>query len=369
LPSPLALSRAGSTMNYINYENQEVVGTSTQVPRTNWLCIMEVPLGLMFADLGRLRTLSGVVDGAFALLLVVVVWLVVRSIVLPLKRLVDGAERIREGSSGVTVDMERSDELGQLSQAFNQMSVEVERSAHKIRNLHEQEMRRAAQLATVGELASGIAHEIKNPMAGISSGLDLLEKDLGEDHRADDLMRQMKAQLRRMESAVGDLLRFARPKEPQLLRVDPADVVDRALGLVRSQAEAATVSIDYSRQAVRAAIMVDPEQLTQAIVNLALNAIQAMEDGGRLAVAIDNQKGNVRIDITDTGTGIEEGRIEEIFRPYVTTKHRGTGLGLAITRAIVERNGGRIEVDSEPGVGSCFTLLLPAVAEKERLSL
>jgi len=365
LPSSLAVSQTGPPATYLNSENEEVLGASALVPGTNWRCIAEMPVELALGQLGDLRRMSTLLEGVFALLLVFVVWLVVRSIVLPLMRLVVGTERMREGALGVTVEVTGDDEIGQLARTFNQMSSEVERSAAEIKNLHDKEMLRASQLATVGELASGIAHEIKNPMAGISSGLDLLERESLHDHRVDDLLAQVRQQLRRMETAVGDLLRFARPREPQLVRVDPADVVDRALGLIGSQADATGVSVEYGRGEDPVTIMVDPEQLTQAIVNLGLNAIQAMAAGGRMSVALMRQDGDVRIVVADTGGGIPPEMVEEVFRPFVTTKHRGTGLGLPITRGIVERNGGRMEIDSELGRGSRFAVVFPVCQEEE----
>jgi signal transduction histidine kinase len=288
------------------------------------------------------------------------VWIVARSIVAPLWRLVAAAECIRKGDLGVEVEIERDDELGHLGSTFNQMSSELESSAREIRELHEQEMRRAAQLASVGELASGIAHEIKNPLIGVASGVDLLSKQVGTEPESAAILDQMHAQVRRIESAIQDLLSYASPKEPLFTWTVPEQLVERIIALVRPQADAAGVGITSRHAETLPAIHVDPELLTQALVNLALNAIQAMEPGGTLQISLEGAEDDVRFSISDTGRGIAPDEIQRIYRPFYTTKHRGSGLGLAITRGIVERHSGHITIESTPGEGSTFTLVIPA---------
>jgi signal transduction histidine kinase len=127
---------------------------------------------------------------------------------------------------------------------------------------------------------------------------------------------------------------------------------------------AAGVLVEQRTTTVSERIRVDPELLTQALVNLALNGIQAMDPGGVLTIGTERRDDEIMIRVSDTGKGIPASEFEEIFRPFFTAKHRGTGLGLAITRTIVERHGGRLEVESTPGVGSCFTLILSTVEEE-----
>ena len=144
----------------------------------------------------------------------------------------------------------------------------------------------------------------------------------------------------------------------------PGLLVDRVVGLVRPQAEAAGVRVEEAATTTLERIRVDPELLTQALVNLAMNGIQAMNPGGVLTITTEKRDDEILIRVSDTGKGIPAAEIEEVFRPFFTAKHRGTGLGLAITRTIVERHGGRLEVESTPGVGSCFTLFLSSVEEE-----
>jgi hypothetical protein len=323
----------------------------------SWRYVAEAPEASVLGPLRGLAVLAGVLEATFALLLVAVVWMVARSIVTPLRHLVAGAERIRAGELGVAVEVDRSDELGDLGRTFNQMSQELRASTWRIQELHDQEMRRAAQLASVGELASGIAHEIKNPLIGVMSGLDLLGKHAGTRAQVETLTGQMREQLGRIESAIRDLLSYARPKAPHLMWTDPNRLADRVARLLAPQAEAAGVRIETRLSPSVPKVEVDPELMTQTLVNLALNGIQAMGPGGVLTFSTAPSEREVRLTVGDTGTGIPDDQLEQIFRPFYTTKHRGTGLGLAITRGIVERHGGRLTVQSVVGTGSTFTIV------------
>jgi signal transduction histidine kinase len=368
LPTPLIAQSPGASARYVNYEGVEVFGMSAAVPGVPWLYLSEVSVASAFGQLRNLALLAAALEIVFALMLVGIVWVVARSIVQPLRRLVGAANRIRGGELGVTVEIARDDELGELGRTFNQMSGELRSSARRIQELHDQEMRRAAQLASVGEMASGIAHEIKNPLVGVASGVDLLSKHLSGNSKAEAILEQIRTQVHRMESAIHDLLSYARPKEPLFVATDPGQLLDRLIGLVRPQAEAAGVRVRVRQPEALPRVRVDPELLTQALVNLALNAIQAMDAGGVLDISVESANGDVRFSISDTGKGIEPDQLDQIFRPFYTTKHQGTGLGLAITKGIVERHGGRLEVESRPGVGSTFTLVVSAEAQEAKVS-
>ncbi len=361
LPVPVMGAASGAVTRYANFEGDEVLGTTVAVPGTDWRYVSEVSVASAFGQLRRLGFLAISFEAVFVFLLVAVVWIVAGSIIAPLHRLVAAAERIRGGDLGAKVEIDREDEIGELGRTFNQMSKELSESSQRITELHDQEMRRAAQLASVGELASGIAHEIKNPLVGMRSGVDLLSRELGspDSSKTDGILREIRAQLRRMEGAIRDLLSYARPKPPRLTWASPSLLVQRVIPLVRPQADAAGVSINTELSEDNARARVDPELMTQALVNLALNGIQAMQSGATLEIATKRVGPEVHISISDSGSGIPEDRLAEIFRPFVTSKHQGTGLGLAITRGIVERHGGRLEVESTVGEGSSFRIILP----------
>ena len=369
LPSPLAARTGGSIERYVNYEGVDVLAAASPLAAgtREWRYIAEAPERSILGQLRGLGLLAGVLEAGFALLLVAVVWLVARSIVTPLRRLVLAAERIRGGELGATVQVDRMDELGELGRTFNQMSQELRSSNARIQELHDQEMRRAAQLASVGELASGIAHEIKNPLIGVSSGLDLLGKRVAITEPTETLIDQMRGQLRRIEVAIRDLLSYARPKDPRVIWTDLNLLADRVVRLIAPQAERSGVRVETRLSPHVSRVQVDPELMTQTLVNLALNGIQAMEPGGVLTLTTMRAGDAVQLEIRDTGPGIPAERLDSIFRPFFTTKHQGTGLGLAISRGIVERHGGQLRVRSTPGEGAAFTITF-AAATSERTS-
>ena len=363
-PSPALQQPAGSAVEYVNYEGVRVLGSAVPIPERSWSYVAEAPVATAFVQLRRLATLAGVLEGTFALFLVAVVWVVARTMVTPLRRLVTAARRIQAGELGVQVQINREDELGDLGRTFDQMSRELEHSSRQITELHEHEMRRAAQLASVGELASGIAHEIKNPLVGVQSGLDLLERQTDHPPKAASYFTQMRAQLQRIDAAIQNLLRYARPKEPRLAWTDPRQLVQRVVELVTPQADAVGVRIETRAQTPIRRVRLDPELVTQALVNLVLNGIQAMEPRGVVTIASEISTGEARITVSDTGAGIAEDQLDTVFRPFYTTKHQGTGLGLAISRGIMERHGGTLRADSRVGAGSTFTLAFPLTEDE-----
>lgn len=364
LETPLREQALGTTARYRDRQGIEVVGRASRIPEFSWIYLTEQPDTHALGALRRLRQASIYLALAFALLVVAAGWFVSGGIVAPVHRLVGAARRLGAGDLDARVDPVTSDEIGTLSTAFNEMASELEKSATEVKELHQREIERAAQLASVGELAAGVAHEIKNPLAGVSSGIDLLEQKLDQDQPTEGIRKQIRSELRRMDRAVRDLLSYARPKEPRVGWVAPGLLVTRVVGLVKPQAEAAGVRVEERTTSVTERVRVDPEMLTQALVNLALNGIQAMDAGGLLTISTSEKEKEILIGVTDTGKGIPDSEIEKIFRPFFTAKHRGTGLGLAITRTIVERHGGRLEVESTPGIGSRFTLILPMVEEE-----
>ncbi len=360
-PSPLVDQPPGSLARYVNYEGVDVVGTSTAVSGVAWLYVSEVSVASALGQLRGLALLAATLESVFALLLVAVVWTVARSIVAPLRRLVVAAERIRTGYLDVTVGIERDDELGDLGRTFNQMSSELQSSALEIQELHEKELRRAAQLASVGELASGIAHEIKNPLVGVASGVDLLSKRVGEDPKAAALLGQMHSQIRRIESALQDLLSYASPKEPLLTWTEPRQLVEKLVDLVRPQADAAGVRIEERHAEALPTIRVDPELLTQALVNLALNAIQAMEPGGVLRISVEVIDGNVGIVHARHSGGGAGGAgemstrpviavvdDEELFRTWLS-EHLGAA-GYTVIEAATGREALRLATEQNPAL-------------------
>lgn len=365
LASPLLARHTGSFARYPDREGVEVIGTAVSIEGVPWRYVAEFPVSHALGPLRNLRRLSVIFGGAFAIVLIVTALLVAGGIVAPIGRLVRATRRVAAGDLEVQVEVEETDEIGELERAFNEMTGELARTSARVEELHQREIERAQQLATVGELASGVAHEIKNPVVGISNGLDLVRRRIGRDETLEPIMDEMSHQLARIELAVRDLLAFARPATPSLAPVDGNQVVERALRLAQPAAERAKVALDFRPHPSLPEIQADEELLHQALVNLVMNAIQATPPRGSVAVSTHVLNGHVHFEVADTGKGIVPDDLDDIFKPFFTTRHSGSGLGLPITREIVERHGGRVEVESRVGRGSTFTVVMPIVPGAE----
>lgn len=361
LETPLLAAPATTFARYVDRHGVEVIGTSLPVGGRSWRYIAEFPVADALGPLRALRRLSLLLGGVFAVGVIGTAWLVAGGIVAPIGRLVEAARRVGRGDLEVSVEVQDEDEIGELGRAFNEMTGALSDASARVRELHRREIERAQQLATVGELASGVAHEIKNPVVGIANGLDLVRRHVKDDEQLAPIMEEMTHQLARIEIAVRDLLSFARPATPKLAPADAERIGERAVRLVQPAAERAGVSLELESRPALPALQVDAELVGQALVNLLMNAVQATSAGGHVGLLTDagDGDGTVRFLVSDTGRGIPVGELESIFKPFFTTRHSGSGLGLSITREIVERHGGRVEVESRLGAGSTFTVILP----------
>jgi signal transduction histidine kinase len=225
-------------------------------------------------------------------------------------------------------------------------------------------MERADRLASVGEMATGIAHEIKNPLAGISGAISVLADDFPEDDPRKEIVRQILEQIARLDKTATDLLYFGRPGKPEFSYVDINALVKKTLFFVSQHPEARNIHRVKELARDLRPVGVDEKQIQQVFFNVIINAIQAMKEGGTLTVLTDSISKDgqefVRVLISDTGKGIPPGDLEKIFVPFFTTKTQGTGLGLPICKKLIEQNGGNLSVESRLGEGTTFTIELPA---------
>jgi signal transduction histidine kinase len=225
----------------------------------------------------------------------------------------------------------------------------------------EAEMDRRKQLSTLGNMAAAVAHEIRNPLNAVSMGLQRLraEHEPKEVEEYRTLLDVVQAEVRRLNSIVEDFLSLARPLS---LRVEPLAVpalLDEVVGLIQGEARAAGIEIHRDVPRALPALQADRDRIVQVLLNLLLNALQAMPGGGRLTLAAQVSGDRLTIGVSDTGRGIAADVLPRLFEPYVTTKAKGMGLGLAIARRIAEAHGGRIEAENRPEGGSRFRLVLP----------
>jgi signal transduction histidine kinase len=291
---------------------------------------------------------------------VITFWLVWR-FTRPIANLSNAARQVAEGNLSVRVPGEdRGDEMGLLAQRFNEMTAELGKSKEL-----EAQLQQAEKSAVIGRLGSAIAHEIRNPLNYINLTLDHLRSKFSPDDAQkretfEKLTSQLKAEVARINQQISDFLNYSRPARADLQPVEARKIVEDSLRLVEAQAGENNIKIGVVEHENVPPIMGDPEFLRSVFNNLFINAVQAMgSGGGNLNVKISPDNGFVRFDIADTGGGIQEENLSKIFEPYFSTKETGTGLGLAIVQKIVDVHNGTIEVESEEGSGTKFTVKLP----------
>ena len=353
---------ANDRARYVNHLGVDVAGRRLQVPGLPWTQVTEVPEEEALGGLRSLGRTSVWFAAMLALVLVAAAWFVSRGIVAPIDRLVAATRRLGGGDLAARVEAPGRDEIGELARAFNDMGEALAEASARVNELHQKEIARAQHLASVGELASGLAHEIKNPVVGITHGIDLVRRRIGPNPSVDPILEEVTRELRRIGTAVRDLLSFARPASPTLVSTDLNVVVERACRLVEASADRRGVSLQPSFVRGVPRVQADAALLQQALVNVVLNAIEATPAGGEIRVSPVTTESEVVIRVSDTGAGISRETLDQVFKPFFTTRLQGgTGLGLSITREIVERHGGTVRIESVEGVGTTVEIAIPVV--------
>ena len=220
----------------------------------------------------------------------------------------------------------------------------------------------AEHLATIGQLAASLAHEIKNPLAGISAAIQILGADLPPGHPHKEAVGEALRQIDRLDATVRDLLVYARPQAPTRVAHDLREIFDRALILIREEPSFHGISVEFERTDGEVIAEVDEHQMQQVIMNLLLNSAHACGEGGRVRCSLSTDSTHVNIEVEDNGCGMSEETRSRAFEPFYTMKVRGTGLGLPICRRIVESHGGSIRIDSAEQEGTRVAIHLPRYA-------
>jgi two-component system NtrC family sensor kinase len=302
--------------------------------------------------------------GLFVILGVLVALYISRLLVRPLFQMQQYMEKIAHGDFTPIPESEcKSQEFSSLFQAFNRMIRELE--------YHQEQLIQSGKIAAIGTLTAGIAHELNNPINNIMLTAEALKEDFTHlrPEEALELIQDILVQSGRASEIVRNLLDFSRTEQPVFEAVDVSKVIRETLKLVQNQLTLAGVEVERDFPAELPAIHGDPKTLQQVFLNLFVNAIQAMKQGGTLTVRAYCEDGHwLKVEVADTGTGIDPEDLPHIFEPFYTTKEvgRGTGLGLSVSYGIIQKHGGHIEVKSKKGEGSTFTVVLP-VEESEQL--
>jgi two-component system, NtrC family, sensor kinase len=286
----------------------------------------------------------------------------------PVKRIITASADIAAGHYHPLEIHPRDDaDARNISTAFNSMVAAIEERDRMLQERTEQTILRSEKLASLGRLASGIAHEINNPLTGVLTFSSLLLGDLRGTKYEDDL-KVIRDETLRCRTIVRGILDFARENEPSISAADIHAVLDETLQILEKNVHFQNVDIvrEYARDLPP--VPCDVHQMKQVIGNLAVNAADAMPQGGRLTIstALDAERNEAVIRVADTGVGISEAHMSKLFEPFFTTKDqgKGTGLGLAVVYGIIQRHGGTIDVKSAVGAGTEFTVRLPLAAKR-----
>jgi signal transduction histidine kinase len=275
----------------------------------------------------------------------------------PLSVLLQATRKVKGGDLSFRIQNLQG-EFGEVAASFNEMSASL--------NEQMQNMHRAEQMKVVGEMAAGLVHEIKNPLAGIKASMQVLLQEGNIPEGDEVILSKVMEEVIRIESLLKSLLNFAKPPKPQLVPVGVNSILESTLtfslpysSVTSSSRKAIEIVKNFDPQLPM--IMADPMQMQQVFLNLLMNAVEAMPQGGTLTVKTSGDGGTegVQIEIADTGKGIDADVGEKIFEPFFTTKHKGSGLGLAISKQFVEMHAGKISAETNPGGGTIFRIFLP----------
>ncbi|HET7289195.1 MAG TPA: ATP-binding protein [Thermodesulfobacteriota bacterium] len=313
-----------------------------------------------------------------------------RMITKPIQSLFNAAESVAGGDYSVRLkDVKTSSEITTLVRAFNNMIDNIEKKSGELQKKNEEimkllettrrfnelleyeiaqatreveekhwELMKAEKLAAIGELATGVAHEVRNPLSGIGLALELM-KDETENEEHKQTIRDILNEISRLERIVKGLFQLGHPKSIQLIECTPNDIVERALNLVSMKAKEKGITIKKDL-ACAGSFYVDHEQIEQVILNLLINGIEATGGSGEVRVETRSNNGSVEISVSDTGCGVPDEEMDKILQPFYSTKERGTGLGLAISSRIVEAHKGKLHITSRVGEGSTFVVEIPS---------
>ena len=283
----------------------------------------------------------------------------------PLEDLMGTIARVRRNDLTARVEFaKRTDDIGTLGRQFNEMIEQLEHNRNVIEELHRRDMGRAEHLATLGELAAGLAHEIRNPLAGIAGVVDVMAKELPPNSPSRTVLGDVQNEVLRIQSILNDLLSYARPRPPTFHPADLNTTIEQAILMARQQVRTRPVKVLFTPNTSMPPVCHDPALLQQVVLNVVMNGIQAIAGEGKVEVSIAREDPNVLITVKDTGKGISPDALSKIFKPFFTTRKEGTGLGLSLASGIVQSHGGTIEALSILGQGTQFRIQLPIVRPK-----
>ena len=363
-------------------QGNRVLSTYLPIRTLGWLVFVEQPLGEAFAPLrfSILRTAWLLVGGLLASVLASL--FLAQKMVAPIKVLHEGAARIAGGALDQTIEIHTGDELEDLSEEFNRMTARLRVSnaamEQKVRDLGvayaelehknlqledaQEQLVRTEKLAAIGQLAGGVAHDLRNPLGAIKNAIYYLNRKLGanEEARQNPRIKQflniIEEEVDHSNQIITDLLSFTRLSTLSVSNVNLGEIIDNTLSGIEIKEQTQIIK-EFDVELPE--VLADGDQLQRVFANLTLNAQEAMPEGGVLTIATRRKDGFAEVMFKDTGMGIDDEAMKNIFDPLFTTKTKGTGLGLAVCQQVVAKHGGTIQAMSENGDGAIFTIKLP----------
>jgi signal transduction histidine kinase len=260
---------------------------------------------------------------------------------------------------------------GILADQGRKHRMELEAASEKLakanRDLQDsfEQVKRADRLSAIGQLSASLVHEIRNPLASIDGAANLIESAQTCDEMRRESLAIIHKEIQRLNRLLTNLLDFARPRKPEFQAMEPGRLFDAIINLTGHSAQQKGIDISKDIPSPVPAFECDPEQMKQVILNLTINAVQAMTDPGQIVLSAQQNGASVVIGVRDQGPGIPEEDLDKIFDPFFTTKDAGTGLGLSVVHQIVTQHGGTVTVQKNPGRGTMFSLVLPLRQRRE----
>ncbi len=316
------------------------------------------------AILLRKSQLQGIIIGlaAMGILAFIIIRLFERLINRPISKLKDKMKKVQEGDLDVPFSSCKSDEIGSLTKSFDEMTKRLKEANHKVEELYNEQIVKAGHLASIGELAAGLAHEIKNPIAGMKGALEIFNQRTDESDPKKEIFTEMLLQIEKINRVIQDLLIYAKPKEMKISQVDPNECIRNAIKLANPHINSKDIRFHFHPLENERLAQIDCHKIQEVLLNLILNSIASIGREGKIAIKLqEKNKNELEIIFSDNGKGIKKEHLSQVFHPFFTTKKRGTGLGLSICKNIIEAHNGSIEVTSVENAGTTFTIRLPVL--------
>jgi hypothetical protein len=299
---------------------------------------------------------------SLAILTFVIIRLFEKLINRPISQLKDKMKKVQGGDLNIRISSLKMDEIGSLGESFNIMVKKLNEANHKIEKLFNKQMEKAEHLASIGELAAGLAHEIRNPIAGMKGALEIINQKTDISDPKKEIFTEMLLQIEKINNVIQDLLSYAKPKEMSVSLINPNECIQNAIKLARPQMNNKEIHFHFKGSENINHAHIDSDKIQEVMLNLMLNSISAIEKKGNISIELRKRnKQELEIKLSDDGAGIKKEHLPQIFNPFFTTKSRGTGLGLSICKKIIDAHNGSIDVKSEERKGTLFTIQLPVL--------